>query len=264
MPAARTALYAATAGVLVLTARALLIRPPPLVVAALALLAYAALLLVGVFALRLRMFADAVVRGPRGARGVVLTFDDGPHPGSTPLVLDALDAAQAKATFFVIARKAERHPDLVREILRRGHEVGLHSYAHDRLFALRSAARVRADLVRGIETLTAITGERPALFRPPIGHTNPHIVRVAEALNLTIIGWSVSGRDGLAGAAPQRVLARVRRRLEAGAIVLLHDAAETGDHVPAGARALPEILATMRDARLEVVPLAGWLATTEA
>src|SRR5262249_55781480 len=122
---------------------------------------YVALVLSGVFVLRLRVFVDAVVHGPRGARGVALTFDDGPDPIWTPRVLEALDAAKAKATFFLIGRKAEAHPELVRAISARGHAIGLHSYEHDRLVALRSRKRVRADLERGIRVLEAITGERP-------------------------------------------------------------------------------------------------------
>src|SRR5271170_7278304 len=158
VPAARLGLYAATAGVFVFVARTLLLEPPPLIVSILAFVVYGAFVLSGVFTLRLRMFADAVLRGPEGARGVVLTFDDGPDPETTPRVLDALDAEHAKATFFVIARKAEQHPELVREIQRRGHAIGLHSYAHDRLFALRSQRRVARDLARGAAVLKAITG----------------------------------------------------------------------------------------------------------
>jgi peptidoglycan/xylan/chitin deacetylase (PgdA/CDA1 family) len=259
MPPARALLYAATLAVMVMAARALLIGPPPLGVAALALVAYVALVTVGVLVLSLRMFVDAVTRGPKDARGVALTFDDGPDPVTTSAVLDALDVAGVKGTFFVIGRKAEAHPDVVRDILRRGHAVGLHSYAHDRLFSLRSARAVRADLERGIEAIAKITGVRPRLFRPPIGHTNPTIARVADDLDLVVIGWSVSARDGTGRARAPEVVARVASRLTGGAIVLLHDAAERGDHAPTAARTLPEIVLAARECRLDVVPLADWI-----
>jgi peptidoglycan/xylan/chitin deacetylase (PgdA/CDA1 family) len=216
------------------------------------------MILTGVFALRLRVFVDAIVRGPRGARGVALTFDDGPDPEWTPRVLDALDAAGAKATFFVIGRKVEAHPDVARAIVERGHAIGLHSYAHDRLFALRGEERVRADLLRAMAVIEKIVGARPTLFRPPIGHTNPIIARVADKLDLTVVGWSVSGHDGVRGAKPARVAARVCGGVRDGAIVLLHDAAERGDHEPAGPRALPEILRAIDAANLSIVPLSTW------
>jgi peptidoglycan/xylan/chitin deacetylase (PgdA/CDA1 family) len=260
MPPARALLYAATLAVLVMAARAVLIGPPRLASSLIALVLYVALVTVGVLVLRLRMFVDALTHGPREARGVALTFDDGPDPTTTPLVLDALDAAGVKGTFFVIGKKAEAHPEVVRDILRRGHAVGLHSYAHDRLFSLRSARAVRADLVKGIDAIAQITGVRPRLFRPPIGHTNPTIARVADELDLVVVGWSVSARDGTRRARAAEVVARVASRLEGGAIVLLHDAAERGDHAPTAPRTLREIVLAARENRLDVVPLGDWLA----
>jgi peptidoglycan/xylan/chitin deacetylase (PgdA/CDA1 family) len=259
VPPARVLLLAASVGVVFLTARAVLIGPPPVVVALVILNAYLGLILLGVLRLRLRMFVDALVCGPKLARGVALTFDDGPDPTTTPLVLAALDAVGAKATFFVIAKKAEAHPDLVREILKRGHEVGLHSYEHDRLFSLRSEARVRADLERGMQVLEEVTGERPLLFRPPIGHTNPIIARVTDALDLVTVGWSVSARDGLASAVPRTIVNRVRRGLADGAIVLMHDASERGSHVPAGVIALPEVLKAAFSQQLPLVTVSSWM-----
>jgi peptidoglycan/xylan/chitin deacetylase (PgdA/CDA1 family) len=255
MPPARVFLFVATCAVLALVGQALIGRPPPLWGALAVFALYSGLVLWGVFALRLRMYVDAVIRGPRGARGWALTFDDGPDPVTTPRVLDALDRAGAKATFFVIVRKAEAHPALVKEILARGHSVGLHSYAHDRFFALRSERRVRADLERGMAALTEILGEPPALFRPPIGHTNPTIARVVEDMALVTVGWSVSAHDGTAGAKADRVVARVSARLRDGAIVLMHDASERGTHTPVAAEAIERIVRAGREARMEVVPL---------
>jgi peptidoglycan/xylan/chitin deacetylase (PgdA/CDA1 family) len=262
VPPARVVFWAATLGGIVLSVRALVREPPPLWVALACALAYVAIVLAGVFVLSLQMFADVMVRGPAGARGVVLTFDDGPDPKHTRAVLDALDRAGAKATFFVIGAKVEAHGDVVREIVERGHRVGVHGYAHDRLFSLRGPRRVRADLERAIAALEKATGVRPTLFRPPIGHTNPTIARIAEQLDLTTIGWSVRARDGLAGTKPAEVVGRVRRGLEDGAIVLLHDAAERGDRAPAAVEALPGVLDAIAGQNLAVVPLDEWLTAS--
>jgi peptidoglycan/xylan/chitin deacetylase (PgdA/CDA1 family) len=124
---------------------------------------------------------------------------------------------------------------------------------------LRSTKRVQGDLERGVAVLEAITGERPTLFRPPIGHTTPPIARVAEALELDVVGWSVSARDGLRGASAERVVARVSSRLRDGAIVLLHDASERGTHAPVAADAIVKIVEAGREARMDVVELARWL-----
>jgi len=259
MPPARVVLYLATCGVLLMVSRALLVGPPPFEWSAAATVGYIAVVLGGVFFLRWRIFVDAVVRGPRGSRGVALTFDDGPHPTWTPRVLATLARHQAKATFFLVASKAEEHPAVVRAIVDAGHAVGLHSYAHDRLFALRRSARVRADLERGLGVLEKLTGSRPTLFRPPIGHTNPVIARVVDELELTVVGWTAAGRDGIASAHVDDVIARVCRDLRDGAIVLLHDAPERGDREPAAVKALPIILGTLAAERLEVVPLGPWV-----
>jgi len=259
VPPARILLYAASVGLLVFTARAVLMAPPSVAVAVVVLLAYMGIILAGVFRLGLRMFVDAIVRGPEDARGVALTFDDGPDPKTTLEVLDALDVVNAKATFFVIAKKAEAHPAVVHEILKRGHEIGLHSYEHDRLFSLRSEERVRQDLEQGIRVLEELTGERPLFFRPPIGHTNPIIARVTDELDLVTVGWSVSARDGLAGAVPRSIVNRVRRGLGDGAIVLMHDASERGSHVPAGVIALPEVLKLAQREQLPMVTVGSWM-----
>jgi peptidoglycan-N-acetylglucosamine deacetylase len=259
MPPLRLTLYCASAGVLLVSGWAMLISAPPLAWMVAGFAAYLALVLASVLVLRWRVFVDAIVRGPRNARGVALTFDDGPHPLWTPRILEMLGRQHASATFFCVGRKVEEHPEVVRAILDRGHAVGLHSYGHDRLFALRSERHVRADLERGIAALEIVTGQRPVLFRPPIGHTNPTVARVVEALDLTVVGWTIGGRDGISSARPKDVVARVRRELQDGAIVLLHDAPERGDREPAAVNALPGILEAIAAAGLEVVPLAHWL-----
>ena len=259
MPLGRVLLYTASIGAIALVVRSIAMGPLPMIVPAIALTSYVAVVLCGVFFLRLGMFVDVLSRGPKGARGVALTFDDGPSPTSTPKILDLLDGAKAKATFFVIGRKAEEHPEIVREILRRGHAVALHSYAHHRLFSMKSARYVREDLKRAIEVLRAITGDQTVLFRPPIGHTNPTIARVVKELGLEVVGWSVRALDGVRAADPKRVAARVKRGLEDGAIVLMHDASEREDGAPASVEALPSILAAMSAKNLAGVRVDDWI-----
>jgi peptidoglycan-N-acetylglucosamine deacetylase len=259
MPPLRLALYLATAALIGLAGYAVVARPPPLAWAAVALAGYVGLLLGGVLILKWRVFVDAVVSAPPGASGVVLTFDDGPHPRWTPRVLELLAERGAHATFFLMGRKAEQYPEIVRAIVEGGHGVGLHSYEHDRLFALRGEHRVREDIQRGIAALERITGKRPAMFRPPIGHTNPVIARVVDSLDLVVVGWTIAGHDGVARARSEAVTARVRRHLRDGVIVLLHDAPEHGDREPAAVSALPAILDAIFAEGLNVVPVSRWI-----
>lgn len=259
MPIGRVLLYTASIGALALVVRSIVMGPVSILVAAIAFTAYVAIILLGVFFLRLGMFVDVIAEGPEGARGVALTFDDGPSPRSTPKILDLLDQAKVQATFFVIGKKAEAHPDLVREILRRGHAVAMHSHAHHRLFSLKSASYVRDDLKTALRVLEKITGERPVLFRPPIGHTNPTIARVVKELGLEVIGWNVRALDGVSAADPKRVATRVKRGLRDGAIVLMHDAAEREDREPASVAALPSILDAMAHRGLAGVRIDRWL-----
>jgi peptidoglycan/xylan/chitin deacetylase (PgdA/CDA1 family) len=257
MPPARLILYVATAGALSIIGRTLILGPLPVAVAVGALGAYVLLIGAGVAFLRLGMFVDVVWRGPREARGVALTFDDGPSPEHTPRILDLCDAAGVKATFFVIGEKVARHPDLVREIVARGHGLGVHGHRHDRLLALRAPRTIAEDLDDAIAAVEAATGERPSLFRPPVGLTSPRVARALEWLDVTVVGWSVRGLDGHRGARPDRVAARVMPKLRDGAIVVLHDAAERDDFTPASVEALPQILAAM--ARLD-----AWIGRPEA
>ena len=259
MPPARAIFYGLTLAALALTVRTIVVGPVSAKFVGAFAVVYVTAILVGVLVLKLRVFVDAVIRGQRGSKGVVLTFDDGPDPVWTPRVLDALDAAGAKATFFVIGKKAEAHPEVVRDMIARGHTVGLHSYRHDRLFAMRGPGRWRSDLKKGARVLEKITGERVHIFRPPIGHTVPHTPRVLRELGLRVIGWNVSARDGVR-ADPEAVAARVLAGARDGSIVLLHDAAERGDHDPAGVAALPGILEGLKKRGMPVVPLSEWIA----
>lgn len=252
----RALLYGSSACAIGLGVRSAMHGAVPLSVAGGAIVGFSAVVLAGVFELRLGMFVDAVNAGepnPEAPR-VALTFDDGPSQKTTPRVLDALAEANAQATFFVIGKKLDAEGKaLVRRAHEAGHAIGCHSFAHDRLFAMRSARRVKEDLQRALSTLEDALGDKTHLFRPPIGHTNPSIARVVEELELTVVGYSVRGYDGMASAQVDRVRERVIAGLKDGAIVLLHDAAEREDFSPAAPEALPAILAAMQEKKLAAV-----------
>ncbi len=231
----------------------LFVEPLPLWSLGALALAYAVVITLSVCLLELGTFLDVDLSVPSAGARVALSFDDGPHPVHTRRILDALDARGAKASFFVIGEKAAAQPELLREIVARGHELALHSWAHDRHLYLRDPVAIARELERSIEVVEAATGQRPRLFRPPIGFSTPRTRAAVELLGLRVAGWSVRAFDGVASASSEAVARRVARRLAPGAIVLLHDAAERGDREPASVAALPAILDAIAERGLRAV-----------
>lgn len=199
----------------------------------------------------LRLPAASAARGE-----VALTIDDGPNPAITPTVLDLLDAAGARATFFVIASNAERHPDLCREIVRRGHSVQNHSHRHSHGFSLLGHAALTREIGRAQDALTAITGTRPVFFRAPAGLRNPFLAPVLHRMGLQLASWTRRGFDTVKRD-PADVLARLTRNLRAGDILLLHDGntATTASGRPVVLEVLPTLLRRIADAGLHAVTL---------
>ncbi len=194
-------------------------------------------------------------------REVALTFDDGPDPEITPRVLDLLDAAGAKASFFCIGRRARQHPALCREIVARGHRVENHGDTHSKVFALFGPARMRADIVSAQITLADITGHVPLFFRPTAGLRNPFLDPVLVGLDLRLAAWTRRPYDTWEGR-PHRVLQRLIRGLAAGDILLMHDG--HGARAPDGQAVilatLPTLLQTLTAHQLQPVTLADALA----
>jgi peptidoglycan/xylan/chitin deacetylase (PgdA/CDA1 family) len=248
-------LWIASIGGIAVMVRSLTVGPVPTWLAVMLLVLYVAYCTIGTVIPQLEMYGDWVWRGERGQRAVALTFDDGPNPDSTRRVLDVLERAGQKATFFVVGRKAEAHPDVVREIHAAGHLIGLHGYGHDRLYSLKGPRFVERDIKRSQDAIERICGVRPIIFRPPLGYVTPRTVVGARRAGVELIAWSVRSIDGLGNADPTRVLRRVERGLEEGAIVALHDAAERDDFEPASVKALPRILDALERRGLKSVRL---------
>jgi peptidoglycan/xylan/chitin deacetylase (PgdA/CDA1 family) len=231
--------------------------PPPLVPTLLGLGGYVVLGTAGVFWPERGMYGRLLWHGPARPE-VALTFDDGPSPATTPRVLELLAAAGVQATFFVVGRKALAHPRLVRDIAAAGHQVGLHGFEHDRLFSLRLSEHVAADIRRTQDVIENAGAPRPRLFRPPIGFVSHFTVRGAHKAGVTLVGCSARALDGFRQASPDKVVARLLRRLQPGALLAMHDAAERDDYVPASIAALPHVLEAIRQRSLRAVTLSEW------
>jgi len=155
-------------------------------------------------------------------REVWLTIDDGPDPADTPRILELLERHQARATFFVIGERAARSPELVAEIIRRGHDLGHHSYSHPAgSFWCQLPGGTARELERGLAVLQ-VAGVRPQWFRPPVGIKNLFLRQALEVRNLRCVAWSARGWDSIARD-PAHVAARVLRAATPGAIILLHE-----------------------------------------
>ncbi|MCD9028776.1 polysaccharide deacetylase family protein [Luteimonas sp. BDR2-5] len=206
------------------------------------LLASHALCLWGVLAPGSRLFGPVLTRLPDGAQGVWLTIDDGPSDDTLPL-LDLLDAHGAKATFFLVGARARARPELVREILRRGHGIGNHSQTHPQaVFWALGPARMRREILDCQRTLSGIAGQAPVWFRSVVGHSNPFVHAPLRDAGLARVGWSARGFDAVE-ADVDRVVSRIAADLAPGAIVLLHEGAGHGRNVGMVAGVLARIQA---------------------
>ncbi len=198
-----------------------------------------------------RWFGPFVCRGNPSRRQVALTFDDGPDAEATPALLDALREHGVEAAFFVVGRNVELTPNVANRILREGHLLENHSYAHSNATNFYPAARLAKDLSRAQATIERHTGTTPRFFRPPIGLSNPNTFRVAQALRLRVIGWTIRSLD-TRNRDPEKIVQRIERRLRPGAIILLHDG-----NLPAGrvVATVKLLLARLREHGYEVVRL---------
>lgn len=198
-------------------------------------------------------------RLPAAARArneIAITIDDGPDPLVTPAVLDILDAHGAHATFFCIGTRARAHPELITEIVRRGHDVENHSQHHRHNFSLLGPRGFKHEILTAQHTLAELSGRTPRFFRAPAGLRNPFLEPVLAHAGLRLASWTRRGYD-TRERDPARVSARLLKGLAAGDILLLHDghAARTADGQPLILEVLPRVLSACRAAGLHPVTL---------
>lgn len=179
-------------------------------------------------------FPSALFRVPKGKRDlmeVFLTFDDGPVPGVTPKVLDILDHYDAQATFFMVGDNVRRHPELLKEVLRRGHQVGNHTMHH-----LQGSQVTTKRYLRDIMEAHRLIDS--PLFRPPHGWMRPRQSRALRKMFHPVM-YDLVTRDYSWRLTPQRVIENVQRYARPGAIIVFHDSEKAKPRV---LEALPKAL----------------------
>ena len=191
---------------------------------------------------------------------VALTFDDGPDPVTTARVLDILREKQVRATFFVVGRRAEQHPELVRRALAEGHLVENHTWSHPKLFCFLTPRRLRTEIEQCAETLRRIGGHRPRYFRSPVGLRHALLRPYLRQAGLEYISWQTRGYDTLnvkSGTLAGRILDKARP----GDIVLLHAHRDGGADVLLGV--LPRVIDDLRARGFDFVRVDAECRATE-
>jgi peptidoglycan-N-acetylglucosamine deacetylase len=188
-----------------------------------------------------------------GGNRLALTFDDGPDPVDTPKLLDLLREKGVKASFFVVGKRADQYPEIVRRAWDEGHLIANHTWSHYSLFCFLTPARLRSEIDRGSESVRRICGIRPRFFRSPVGLRHALLRPYLKAAGLEYISWTIRTRDTLtsnSGVLARRILSQAA----SGDIIVLHDRLPRGAHVML--ETLPRVIDELRERGFEFV-LAG-------
>jgi peptidoglycan-N-acetylglucosamine deacetylase len=204
--------------------------------------------------LRRKYPATFKLYGQPNRRQVALTFDDGPDLEFTPQILDVLKRNHVRATFFLLGNRAKTHPEMVRRILREGHQIGNHSYNHP-LFPKISDLEFRRQVEQTQTVLKSIIGYSPRFIRPPYGAINEKQIKWLATQKYTVVNWNVDSLDWK-GLKSEQVLKNVMRRARPGSIILQHCAGGRGEDLSGTVKALPKIISQLRAEGVDFVTVA--------
>lgn len=198
--------------------------------------------------------ARVLFQGPADQQLACVTFDDGPDPRWTPLVLDLLAEIGVPATFFVLGQAVQAHPGLVARQVQAGHEVGVHNWVHTDVYGVE-VDQLRDSVDRTITAIQEAGAPRPRLWRPPYGRVDAPALMVAAERDLDVLLWSLNSPSAAAAEA-------VAQKAGPGSVILCHD----GRTQPTEAllRAMARSLAELQSQGLELVTASQMLAASRA
>ena len=184
----------------------------------------------GVPSLIQRLFPNRVWEGDPDTQSVFLTFDDGPVPGITDFVLNELDKRRQKATFFMVGDNMRKNPNLAREVIQAGHQVGNHTFNHLNGWKTDTASYL-SNFEKAEKTIEDILSQKTRFFRPPYGLITSS---QASAIRTThqVIMWSVLSGDYRKGILQERVIEQSCKRTRKGSVVVFHDQEKTAEILP--------------------------------
>ena len=169
------------------------------------------------------LWGKVVWRKDPSKKVIYLTFDDGPVPEVTPLVLDLLDEHKIKATFFCVGENVQKHPDTFAQVLSRGHKVGNHTFNHLKGFSVTDE-----EYYSNIDKAAELIDSK--LFRPPYGRvTGKQIKKLRD--RYTIIMWDVITHDYNKNLSPETIMRTIKRYSRNGSLVVFHDSIKANDNV---------------------------------
>lgn len=152
---------------------------------------------------------------------IALTFDDGPHPRYTGQILDVLEEYDIKATFFVVGVNAKNYPDSLIDVIKKGHEIGNHTYSHPHVSGLNTYT-LTDEVEKCESTIYGLTDYKTKLFRPPEGMIDADVRTVLRSLDYKVIMWDIDTRDW-AHEPPEKIAENVISNIASGDIILMHD-----------------------------------------
>ncbi len=178
----------------------------------------------GSFQIRFNYHLKAITNIKTTQKVVAITFDDGPSEFTTE-ILKLFENQPHKATFFCVGKNIKQHPEIFKNILKQGHDIGNHTYSHAKNMGFKNPTEIIAEIEKTNQIIEKYTGQKNTYFRPPFGVTNPSIRKAVQQTKHKVIGWNIRSLDAVIKN-EEKIFQRIIKKIAPGSIILLHDTSE--------------------------------------